>query len=185
MWLQKLGRFPQRCLIFLACFLYLSAARAEVAKEYQIKAVFLFRLAQFVDWPTNAFANEKSPIIIGVIGDDPFGESLDLAVQGETAHGRPLKVQRFGRLSEIRECHVLYISTSETARVMEITKSLSARSILTVSDIQEFMIKYNGMIRFLTENNKVTIRINSETAKSAGLTLNSRLLRMADVVPRR
>jgi hypothetical protein len=172
-------------LFVLLCLLRGFSHAAEATKEYQVKAVFLFRLAQFVDWPVNSFADESSPIVIGVLGDDPFGEALDLAVQGETAHNRPLSVTRFRSVSDVKACHVLFVSRSETARIQETMTALSGRSILTVSDIDEFVTRHNGMVRFTTDKNKINLRVDPEAAKAVGLVLNSRLLRMAEVVTKR
>ena len=155
---------------------------AEVSKEYQVKAVFLFRLAQFVDWPTTAFENDQSPVIIGVLGADPFGEALNIAVQGETAHNRPIVIRRFQKVKDITACHVLFISRSEADHISEVIAALYGRSILTVSDIEDFVSKNHGMVHFVTQLNKVDLRIDPEAAKSARLVFDSRLLRMAKVV---
>ena len=161
------------------------ASAQNVSKEYQLRAVFLFRFTQFVDWPTNAFATRESPIVIGVLGEDPFGEALRLAVKGETAHGRPLQVKHFRNLEEMDVCHVLYISDSEASQIRRITQALASRSILTVSDIEGCARDQGGMVRFMTEQNRITFRINVDTVKSARLVLDARLLRMAEVATTR
>jgi hypothetical protein len=38
------------------------------------------------------------------------------------------------------------------------------------------------MIRFITERNRIRLRINLEAARAAGLTLSSKLLRAAEIV---
>lgn len=53
-----------------------SSAQATTPQEYQIKAVFLFNFTQFVDWPPTAFVDPRTPLVIGVLGEDPFGLSL-------------------------------------------------------------------------------------------------------------
>jgi hypothetical protein len=149
-----------------------------------VKAVFLFRLTQFVEWPAKAFESNQSPIIIGVLGENPFGEALAAAIKGEKVGERPLIIRYYRRVEEVQTCHVLFISRSETAKVDAIMAALGGRSILTVSEIEDFVLKHHGMIRFMTEQNKVSLRINLETAKAAGLELSSRLLRVAEVVPK-
>jgi hypothetical protein len=168
------------CLLFLLG--WLQPLNAQVSKEYQIKAVFLWRLAQFVEWPTNAFASAQAPITIGVLGDNPFGEALDLAVRDETAHGRKLVVRQSDRIEDIRSCHLLYISRSEARRASAVTSALAGKPVLTVSDVDGFADLPNGMIQFVTVQSRVTFRINLEAAKAAGLVLDARLLRMAEVI---
>lgn len=170
-------------LLFLAAFHVAAAAGfAQVSKEYQLKAVFLWRLAQFTQWPSNAFEDAASPIAICVLGDNPFGDALDEAVRGETAHGRKFVVRHFRSVQEIKTCHILYISLSVARQVKEIIAAVRSRSILTVSEIEGFTRSHDGMVRFLTEQNKISLRINLKAATGARLVLDPRLLRAADIV---
>jgi hypothetical protein len=167
-------------MLLIFCF---TASAQQVAKDYQIKAVFLWRLAQFVTWPAQAFEDDSAPFVIGVLGQDPFGEALDLAVRGETVRGRNVLVQHFPNVAAIKACHILYVSPSETSRARDITSTLAGRSILTVSDIPEFVSRQGGMIRFVSEAGKIQLQINPNVTKRAQLVLDSRLLRMAELTP--
>jgi len=159
---------------------YLPAQTATPA-EYQIKAVFLFNFAQFVDWPSNAFSEAQAPLVIGVLGEDPFDAYLDETVRGEKVNNRPVIVQRYQRVAEIKTCHVLFISRSEADRLEQILAALKGRSILTVGDFDGFA-RRGGMIRFVTEKNKIRLRIGLETAKAANMTISSKLLRPAEII---
>ena len=150
-------------------------------QEGAVKAVFLFNFAQFVEWPPEAFPSPTSPMVIGVLGDDPFGPLLDEAVNREVVKHHELVVQRFRRVEEIRTCHILFISRSEVKSLEGILAKLNGRAILTVGDSDEFAVR-GGMIRFLTADNRVRMRINLKAAKAAGLTVSSNLLRAAEIV---
>lgn len=157
------------------------SVQAALSREYQIKAVFLFHFAQFVEWPSPAFPDAQTPLVIGVLGDDPFGRYLDETVRGETVNHRPLVVRRFRSVDEIDDaCHVLFISRSETGRLEQILASLKGRTILTVGDTDGFT-KRGVMIRFMTVDNKIRLRINLEQANAANLKISSKLLRPAVV----
>jgi hypothetical protein len=147
------------------------------AAEYQVKAVFLFNFAQFVEWPASAFAQSQTPLVIGVLGQDPFGSYLDDTVRGEKVNNRPLTVRRYRRLEEIQTCHVLFISGSEAERMDQILASLKYRKIITVADA-EGPAGARVMIRFVTQQNKIRLRINPEAARAANLTISSKLLRL-------
>jgi hypothetical protein len=147
----------------------------------QVEAVFLFNFSQFVEWPPQAFAQAGSPIVICVLGSDPFGATLDEVVRGETVQGRALTVRRFQRVEDLTECQILFISRSEQARLQPILKTLQGRSILTVSDLEEFASD-GGVICFVLVDNKIRLRVNLHAAKAAGLTLSSKLLRPAQIV---
>src|SRR5207253_9647586 len=86
---------------------------AAPVSEYQLKAVFLFNFAQFVEWPPAALPLENAPFVIGVLGKDPFGAELDEVVRGETVNRHPLAVVRYRTVAAVRDCQVLVIAASE------------------------------------------------------------------------
>jgi hypothetical protein len=151
------------------------------ASENQVKAVFLFNFSQFVSWPTEAFARPESPLVIAVLGVDQFGENLDAAVRGERVGDRPLEVRRYHSVEEIKDCQILFINRSETARLPEIVAALRGRRILTVSDADD-AAKLGVIIQFVTENSRIRLRINPSAARADGLTISSKLLRPAQIV---
>ena len=122
-----------------------------------------------------------APLVIGILGEDPFGSFLDDMVRGQTVNGRPLAVERFRSVGEISACHILFISRSETGNMEQILARLKGRNILTVSDANAFAPE-GGMIGFATESNRTRLRINLEAAKTADLTISSKLLRPAEIV---
>jgi hypothetical protein len=147
----------------------------------EVEAVFLFNFSQFVDWPPQAFPDPDSPIVIGVLGSDPFGAALDDVVRGEMVKGRPLVVRRFQHVEQLTDCHILFVSRSERARLDPIVQTLKGRSILTVSDLDGFA-SGGGVIGFVLVENKIRLRVNLDAAHEAGLTLSSKLLRPAQIV---
>jgi hypothetical protein len=165
--------------------LFASAASAPAAaaesREFEVKAVFLFSFAQFVEWQPGAFQNAGDPIVIGILGSDPFGAYIDEAVSGEKVNDRAIVIRRFSSVEDVGACHILFISESEVSRLGQILVALKGRSILTVSDIDHFSLD-GGMIRFVMEKNKVRLRINNDAAMSAGLRISSKLLRPSEVV---
>lgn len=155
--------------------------RGQAVKEYDLKAAFLYHLAQFVDWPSEAYPAADTPLVIGVLGQDPFGKALDEIIQNEVVKNRKLIVQRYRRLEEIKLCHVLFISHSEDSRLAEILAALQGRAILTVGDSDGFA-RRGGMVRFLTDKGKLKLRINLDSARAANLTISSKLLRASEVI---
>jgi|KBSSwiStaDraftv2_1062776.scaffolds.fasta_scaffold544721_2 hypothetical protein len=167
--------------LLLASALFPARLRAQVFKEYDLKAAFLYHLAQFVDWPPEAFSVAEDPLVIGILGTDPFGKTLTEIVKDEVVKNRKLMVQRYRNLDEIKSCHILFISQSETGRLDEIFSGLKGRNILTVGDTEGFAQR-GGMVRFVTEKNKIKLLINMDSVKAASLTISSKLLRAAELV---
>jgi YfiR/HmsC-like len=170
----------------LAVLLALAAAPARAQapaapSEYQVKAVFLFNFSQFVDWPAASFADGRAPLVIGVLGSDPFGATLDEIVRGETVNGRPLEVRRYDSVEQIDACHILFIERSQEERLDAVLAALKGRSVLTVGDFEGF-VRHGGIIRFVTVGNKIRMRVNLAAAQDAKLTISSKLLRPAQIV---
>src|SRR3954467_8483274 len=80
------------------------------ALEYQVKAAYLFKFGDFVDWPRSAFAAPDSPAVVCVLGDDPFGENLDKTVAGKRIGDRAIMVRRATRIGDPAGCHILFIA---------------------------------------------------------------------------
>ena len=163
------------------CFFGWAAARGQtVSHEYPLKAAFLYNFAQFTGWPTNAFESADAPLVIGVLGNDPFGPLLEDAVRGETVAGRKFSVEHYRRADDIKMCHILFISQSEIRRLDKIVAALKGRPVLTVSEIEGASAR-GVCVRFLTENNKIHLRINTDALQAAQLTMSSKILRVAEI----
>lgn len=146
--------------------------------EYQLKAVYLFNFAKFVEWPDTAFSAPAAPLVIGVIGKNPFGDYLENTVRGKALNGHPLAVREIRAANEITNCHILFISTSEQKRVPEILKNLQNAPVLTVSEMDRFT-ESGGMINFVWVEKTIHFQINDAIAKNVGLKIGSKLLGLA------
>ena len=141
--------------------------------EYRIKAAYLFNFAKFVEWPENAFSDSSEPITIGIIGKDPFLETLNQTITGKTVKGRKFVLRRFKKVEDLAFCHILFISASERKKISQIMQKVKGTSTLTVSEFSNF-IDNGGMIRLLNKNNKVRFEIGLSAAQRADLKISSR-----------
>jgi len=174
----------RRELLALIAALALGATRGASGgppSEYEVKAVFLFNFSQFVSWPPEAFSAADAPMIIAVLGSDPFGHELDAVVRGERLGTHPLEVRRYRDVSEVTNCQILFIDRSEARQLPEIVQALRGRSILTVSDIDEGT-RAGLMIDLVKQSDRIRLRINVAAARAGRLTISSKLLRPAEIV---
>ena len=174
------------CLSLVFCLLVISmipgtaAGQGDFADEYQLKAAMLYNLAQFVEWPASAYPDSQAPILLCILGRDPFGNFLTSTVLKQTVNGRPVLVFH-PHDQEVRGCHVLYISSSERKTVAQIFSNLNGSSVLTVGEMTQFAT-HGGMIQFSLENQQVRFDINTDAASRAGLKISSKLLVLAQIV---
>lgn len=156
-------------------------AHPQAPSEYQVKAAFLYNFARFIEWPTESFKDESSPLVVGVLGDDPFGGTLDQTINGKSINGRPLIARRLKWGQNLKDCHLLFICSSEKKRLAQILDSLKGVGVVTVSDLNNFC-QQGGLIGFALEENKVRFVINTEVAVQARLRISSKLLSLAKAV---
>jgi len=149
--------------------------------EYKVKAAFLYNFARFVEWPAEKFPQPASPIIIGVVGEDPFGNILDETVKGKTINGRAVVVRRFAPGDDLSECHLLFISRSLQDSLDSILARLKSKSVLTVGETGQFAHR-GGMIDLLIVDDCVKCEINLDTTEQAGLKVSSKLSSVARVI---
>lgn len=160
----------------------LQPAAAQISKEYDLKAVLLFHFTRYAEWPTNAFSSPDAPLVIGVLGRDPFGKSLDEVVREEKYNERRIVVARYQNAKSARDSHILFISDSERDKLPAILAELKSAPVLTVGDADGFTAK-GGMIAFYkNSDNKLRPRVNLDVLKKAGLSLGAKFLRVAEVV---
>jgi len=167
------------CLLFAA----LGALGQKKPSEYQVEAAYLYNFGRFVEWPSQATAVRTDTFTICVLGQDPFGSSLDAALVGEKIGNRSVVAKRISVARESADCQILFISSSEANRLNKIIEALDKSAVLTVSDIPQFS-QQRGMIQFVLEENRIRFEVNLTAAQRAGLALSSELLKVATAVRR-
>ena len=155
-------------------------ASAGSFKEYEVKAVFLFNFAKFIEWPPAAFKDAQSAVTLCILGKDPFGDALD-SLRDKTIEGRKLVIRRVSKIEEADKCHILFVSASEKESLSHILKVTRSWNVLTVGDTKGFA-ESGVMINLLNTDDKVGFEINIEAAKNASLRISSNLLKLGKVI---
>lgn len=155
----------------------------EKPSEYQVKAVYLYNFAKFVEWPADESAGREDAFTVCILGRDPFGAFLDQTLAGETLHGKRAVTKRIVSGGDTSDCEIVFVSKSERHGLRSILGSLKKKSTLTVSDIEGFSER-GGMIQLMLDEDRVRFEVNLTAATRAGLTLSSELLKVARSVRR-
>lgn len=170
-----------------------------VDQQYPLKAAYLLNFGSLITWPKESLKATDGKFVIGVLGRDPFGETLQRIEREKTAQ-QPgmgqlkIRVHRFKSMDEYQPCHILFISSSPAAgregekvqdRLNAALKKLSEMKhahVLLVSDTKGLAQK-GVTVNFLInlEANAINMEINRDSEKRAGLTISSRLLGLSIV----
>ena len=173
------------CLILLCAGFWMATPGSMYSQqsptEYQVKAAFLFNFLKFVEWPEDSSSDSNQRWVIGVVGENPFGDNLDQVILGKIVQGHELQVRTFQPTDDLRPCHILFISASEKKRLPSILTTLKGASVLTVADMQQFT-ESGGMIQFVEEDGRVRFFINVGATSGARLKVSSKLLSLAQQV---
>jgi len=154
---------------------------AEVNQEYAIKAAYLYNFGRYVQWPAQAFADRDAPLVIGGLGNDPFGGLLD-EIGKKRLDGRPIAVRRLASMADYKPCHILFVAASAAAKDKSEALKLAQRSPILLVGEEAGFAEQGGTVNFILEENKVRFQINRETAKREQLKISSKLLGLARIV---
>jgi hypothetical protein len=160
-----------------------SYAQQPSAREYELKAVYLYNFLQFVQWPeAKRVASKDGTMVIGVVGESPFGEALT-ALQADVRRSgmKPVRIIEYGPYQEqmdFSDCHLLFIGPSERWNFKRILSRLKDSPVLTVADTESF-ITTGGMVALVQSGGKIRWVINRIAADRAGLRFSAQLLTMA------
>lgn len=155
-------------------------ARQELP-EYVVKAGFFYNFAKYVEWPEAAFEDAKAPIRIGIVGKDPFGETLDTVLRAKTVNERAFVISRYRTPGEIQACHILFVPGGESDQLPRILEKVGKSGVLIVGERADFA-RAGGIINILVEDQKPKLEINPDAALEQKITINSKLLKVARIV---
>jgi YfiR/HmsC-like len=149
--------------------------------EYQVKAAFLLNFAKFIQWPPNAFQDDRTPMAVCVFRYDPFGSVLDEIMRGKNINNRELLARRISDFPELNTCQVVFVSEREGKLLPEVLNSLKGSSALVIGEAGDFAERGGG-IQFFLEDNRLRFAVNVDALQRARLTASSKLLALARIV---
>jgi len=157
------------------------AVRQEPVPEYDSKSAFLYNFCVYTEWPASAFTKADSPIVIGIVGKDPFGDTLKRIVGDRTAQKRAIEIVRFEAVKDIKDCHLLFLPATEKKNIADALAKLKGTSTVLVGESDGVAAK-GAIFNILIEDKKPKLEVNTDAAARAGVKLNSRLVNLAKLV---
>ena len=157
----------------------LAIAAEKAPGEYEVKAAFVYNFFTFVEWPPQTIA-QADAIKVCLLGKLPNRDAFD-ELNGQDAMGKKLTVIRITSQADAGKCQILFIGPSEERELPRIVKSLQGTGTLTIGDTAGFA-RQGVVINFYLEDRKVRFEINTAAARRAGLTISSKLLKLAGAV---
>jgi hypothetical protein len=153
--------------------------RSSARAEYEVKAAFVYNFVKFVEWP-DAAGLSHDRVRLCVLGDLPDAPAF-LHLDGTVVRGKKVSVVALKDAVEVHTCDVLFVATNQSGRLPDVIGSLKDRPVLTIGDTEGYALR-GVMINMFLENKRIRFEINEEQAKSAGLRISVKLLKLASKV---
>jgi hypothetical protein len=169
----------------------LQAQGIDEAKAARVKAGVLYHLTHLVTWPDERFKDEDAPMLVAFVGKDPNGlaEYFEKEAKGFSAQGRRMIVRRFPSFSdenseslqELSRCHILFITESGQPDAVNLLKGMHSTSVLVAGETHS-LLQSGGMIGFVIQEGRITIRVNLTAVQQAKLKISAEFLQHATIV---
>jgi hypothetical protein len=157
-----------------------TANSSAVASEERVKAAFLYKFLNYVEWPPASFEKSDSPYVIGVVNADDLADELSKISTGRSVNNRLVTVKKLRVGDPLNDLHVLFIGKAEKARLPQLLKQ-SQLHILDVTEIEGGLAQ-GSMINFRLVDDRVRFEVALDAVEKADLRLNSRMLAVAIAV---
>ena len=155
-----------------------------VADEYEIKAAMLANVFRLVDWPATKTGDAAAPFVIGIVSSGDMEAALGKTVAkmpgGKTSGGHQIAIRKISGVEGIEQCHVVFVGGSDRKRLQTIVQAIGSQPILTVGENDKFASS-GGIVGLVIKDDRVQVEVNLAVAQSAGLSISSRLLRIATI----
>lgn len=146
----------------------------------QVKAAFIYNILQLVSLPVRSGQEFDPYLNFFILGEDPIDKAFE-PYQGEKINGRILRIRHIRPGQNLKEAHILFISSSESSRIGPIVRQAQMLGQLTIGDTEGFG-RQGVMINFYEEKNKIRFEINLESVRAGGVIMSSHLLKLARIV---
>jgi hypothetical protein len=157
------------------------AVPAQEASEQALKVAFIYNFAKFTTWPASAFADPEAPVTVCVVGKHGFGDAFQ-SIEGKSVGGRSVAVKYLGSYKAKDQCQVIYVASSEKARLPKIVSAAKEAHALVVSDTDGFVDGGTIINMVRRGDDHIGFEINARVAGESGLKLSSKLLNLAERV---
>jgi hypothetical protein len=164
----------------LVCAASLLAPRPLTADVNQTKAMMLWNIAKFVEWPKLG-ADAHSPLVFTILGEDDLAASLAGVLSSKSVNGRPVFVRFVRRPQDAKGSQMLYVAATAVPYMADVLAAVGATPVLTVSDAPGFAM-HGGMVGFTSTGDRVRFEVNLVHAEKTGLKLSAKLLALARLV---
>ncbi len=175
----RLGKQITRVVTLLGVMFLPASLYSE--SESAVKAAFIYNFGVLVKWPSSRFTNAEDPMVIGIVGRDPFEGGLGSALNSRKIGSHPLQVKNItiSDADAMRGCCIVFVA--EADYLSNVIASVKGSPVLVIGEDEDFASR-GGMIGFVVRNHRVKLEVNPDAISQAQLSIPSDLLAIAKIV---
>lgn len=187
--MRAIARFPPNCwqhlrlaaapgvLGAVLCMSLAAPARCAVEIDNEVKAAFIIRFTEFIDWPERNDPG-RQPLIVCVLGDHPVEPILARLTQGYIVRGRTIDIRHVANVESAGACDVVFVPDTQSAQLPALSRALHALPVLVITN-GPGLATAGSAINLFREGSRLRFEINPGVLEAAGLKASSRLLKLA------
>ena len=151
--------------------------------EYTLKVAYLYNFTRYITWPEDAWPAGQQGFVIGVIGDNPFGSTLDQLATKKQAQRRRIVIRYFDTLADYEPCHMLFVAASTSPEVRAaVIRQTRNQPVLVIGESAGYAEAGSPVNFVLLPNGTINIEINIDAMNRRRMQTNALLLKLASVV---
>lgn len=143
----------------------------------QVKAAYLFKFGNYVQWPPPSQAQDAA-IVIGVVGQDKIADELTRLALGRSIGKHAVIVRRMQTGDDANGVHMLFIGKGAAEPVNNWLSPLRGQPILFVTEDDDGLPR-GSIINLVLDSNRVRFDVSQPAAQRNHLELSASLLAVA------
>ena len=164
--------------VLVGILLMIVSFQSAWAQKEKYHSIFIYNFSRYVKWPD---AQSSGIFVIGVLGKSAIQKDLETMATTKRANGMSIEIKNFSSIEEIQNCHILYVSTSESDKMEHVVSSTQNQSILIVTD-NPGLAQKGAAINFVEVDGKIKFELNQQNAEVRGLKVAGSLASLAILV---
>ena len=168
--------------IYFTLFLSLIIqGKAQKWEEYLVKTAYIQKITSFITWPEGIDISSSDRIVIGVAGENPFGNKLNEFYRDNTILDKPVHIINVSNPSEVKKCHILFLSSSLSKELADYLYETALHDIISIGDTQGYAER-GVFFNLMLAGNKIKLQVNYEAMRRNGFKVRSLLLQYAELI---
>lgn len=164
---------------FLTLFLSSSGFAAGIDDE--LKAAYIARFTEFIEWPATTEKQYSSSFTICVFHDHPIQSLLEELPRLMDVDGKPITIKRIDTPELSVKCEILFVPKAENGHISRIHEYTDKKPVLVINEVPSAQ-EHGQLISLYQDSERLRIQIHLRDAQASGFKISSRLLKLANVV---